>query len=87
MVCYSVVINAEDSTVASWYNSLFFCILLSVCCCPPVGIILFWTNPNYSRDIKIVFTIVFIVWMLGSGGTVVNNYHNGTQFTSVQHHR
>ncbi|MDQ3813749.1 MAG: hypothetical protein M3347_07340 [Armatimonadota bacterium] len=53
--------------MATWYNSLPFCLFLAVCCCPPLGIILFWTNPDYSQQIKIVFTIVFIVWMLAGG--------------------
>lgn len=63
--------------MATWSNSLVFCVLLSLCCCPPVGILLFWTNPDYGRDMKIVFTVVFVAWMLAAGSQtkVVNNYY------------
>ena len=44
-----------------WWQSLLFCLLLSLFCCWPVGLILYWTNPVASIRNKILFTLVFVI--------------------------
>ncbi len=44
----------------SWWNSLIFCLLISLFCCWPIGVILYWLNPVASKKSKIIFTAVFV---------------------------
>ncbi len=44
-----------------WWQSLLFCLLFSLFCCWPVGLILYWTNPVASIRNKILFTLVFVI--------------------------
>ena len=48
----------------SWWNSLIFCLLLSIFCCWPLGVILYWMNPVASKKSKIIFTAVFVALFL-----------------------
>ncbi len=44
----------------SWWNSLIFCLLFSLFCCWPIGVVLYWTNPVASKKSKIIFTAIFV---------------------------
>ena len=50
----------------SWWNSLIFCILLSIFCCWPLGVGLYWMNPVASKKSKIILTAIFVgLFILG----------------------
>lgn len=65
--------NQVSSTKSPFYSQTWFIILMTFCCCFPIGIFLMWKYKKFNKTVRIIITAFFIIGIIAGATTSGNS--------------
>ena len=56
--------RARPAAAARWYHNIWFVLAMLFLVLGPFGLPLVWKNPNFSRTVKIVLTLLMVIYTI-----------------------